>query len=139
MAWLDETIVREAATTNRWKTTPSVPDDSRRLEIALWENDLDAAWTIAQQGRCDNRLLIALAGQLEASRPQDAVELYRRVVPSIVQRTNNTAYDEAIKLIRKIGGLMKAQNQSQPFADYLAELRVQYKPKRNFIKPLDRV
>ncbi|WP_295409296.1 DUF6880 family protein [uncultured Thiocystis sp.] len=139
LAWLDETIVREAATTNRWKTTPSVPDDSRRLEIALWENDLDAAWTIAQQGRCDNRLLIALAGQLEASRPQDAVELYRRVVPSIVQRTNNTAYDEAIKLIRKIGGLMKAQNQSQPFADYLAELRVQYKPKRNFIKLLDRV
>lgn len=139
LAWLDETIVREANATTRWKPKPSLPDDSRRLDIALWENDLDAAWTIAQQGRCDNRLLIALAVQLEASRPQDAVELYRRVVPSIVQRTSNSAYDEAVKLIRKIGGLMKAQHQSQPFADYLAELRVQYKPKRNFIKLLDRV
>ncbi|MBK5962883.1 hypothetical protein CCR95_01935 [Thiocystis minor] len=147
LAWLDETIVREAATTNRWKTTPSVPDYSRRLEIALWEKDLDAAWATAQQGAsaslsagtCDRRLLIALAGQLEASRPEDAIALYRRVVPPIVQQTNNTAYDEAIKLIRKIGGLMKTLDRTRQFADYLAELRVQYKPKRNFIKLLDRV
>jgi uncharacterized Zn finger protein len=58
-------------------------------------------------------------------------------VPPIVEQTNNTAYEEAIKLIRKVGGLMKAQNQSRPFGDYLAELRVQFKPKRNFIKLLD--
>ncbi|AFL75350.1 SWIM zinc finger family protein [Thiocystis violascens] len=147
LAWLDETIVREAATTNRWKTTPSVPDYSRRLEIALWENDLDAAWMTAQQGAsaslsagtCDRRLLIALADQIEASRPEDAIALYRRVVPSIVQQTNNTAYDEAIKLIRKIGGLMKTLDRTRQFAEYLAELRIQYKPKRNFIKLLDRI
>lgn len=38
-----------------------------------------------------------------------------------------------------MGGVMKAQNQSQPFDDYLAQLRVQYKPKRNFIKLLANV
>jgi len=32
---------------------------------------------------------------------------------------------------------MAAQNQSQEFADYLAALRRQFKPKRNFIKLLD--
>ena len=110
-----------------------------RAEIALWEQDLDAAWSAAHEGICDRNLLIALAGMLEASRPSDAVSLYRRVVPPIVEQTNNTAYDEAIKLIRKVGGLMNAQSQSRQFGDYLAELRVQFKPKRNFIKLLDGV
>jgi uncharacterized Zn finger protein len=59
------------------------------------------------------------------------------VVPPIVDQTNNAAYDEGIRLIRKVGGLMKAQNRSRQFGDYLAELRLQFKPKRNFIKLLD--
>jgi len=48
-------------------------------------------------------------------------------------------YEEAIKLIRKVGKLMSAQKQSGEFADDLAELRVRFKPKRNFIKLLDGV
>lgn len=88
---------------------------------------------------CDRSLPITLAGKLESARPGDAVSLYRRVVPLIVEQTNNTAYDEAIKLIRKVGGLMKTQKQLSQFGDYLAELRVQFKPKRNFIKLLDGV
>ncbi|MDP1634081.1 MAG: hypothetical protein Q8L69_05300, partial [Gallionellaceae bacterium] len=139
LAWVAEVIAREANTTSRWKPKPSVPNTSLRVEIALWENDLDAAWESIHEGICDRSLLIALAGKLESSRPDGAISLYRRVVPHIVEQTNNTAYEEAIKLIRKMGGLMKVQNQSRPFGDYLAELRVQFKPKRNFIKLLDGV
>ncbi|MDP1605440.1 MAG: hypothetical protein Q8L93_02155 [Rhodocyclaceae bacterium] len=109
------------------------------MEIALWEQDLDAAWSVAHEGICDRSLLVTLAGKLESVRPSDEVGLYRRVVPLIVEQTNNSAYDEAIKLIRKVGGLMKAQKQLSQFGDYLAELRVQFKPKRNFIKLLDGV
>jgi uncharacterized Zn finger protein len=94
---LDDSIAREAAMTNRWKRTPSVPNHSLRVEIALWEEDLDAAWAAAHQGTCDRHLLIALAGKLEAERPEDAVSLYRRVVPLIVEDTNNAAYEEATR------------------------------------------
>ena len=139
LAWVAEVIAREASTTSRWKPKPSAPNTALRVEIALWENDLDAAWESIHEGICDRSLLIALAGKLESSRPDGAISLYRRVVPPIVEQTNNAAYEEAIKLIRKVGGLMKAQNQSRPFGDYLAELRVQFKPKRNFIKLLDGV
>ncbi|MDP2784122.1 MAG: SWIM zinc finger family protein [Sulfurimicrobium sp.] len=139
LAWVAETIAREASTTSRWKPKPSTHNTSLQVEIALWEEDLDAAWAAAHQGICDRNLLITLAGKLESSRPGDAISLYRQVVPPIVEQTSNTAYEEAIKLIRKVGGLMKAQNQSRPFGDYLAELRVQFKPKRNFIKLLDGV
>ena len=61
------------------------------------------------------------------------------MIPGIIEQTSNSAYEEAIKLIRKTGGLMKTQNQSAQFGDYLAGLRAQFKPKRNFIKLLDGV
>jgi uncharacterized Zn finger protein len=139
LAKVAEVIARETSTTSRWKPKPLVPNHSLRVEIALWEKDLDAAWESAHEGICDRNLLITLAGKLESSHPGDAVSLYRRVVPPIVEQTSNAAYDEAIKLIRKAGGLMKAQGLSRQFGDYLAELRVQFKPKRNFIKLLDEV
>lgn len=134
-----ETIAREAATRSQYKPEPSRSKHALRLEIALWEEDLDAAWNAAHAGDCGQFLLVKLAGKLEASRPHDAISLYLRVVPPIIDRTNNAAYEEGIVLIRKIGALMKAQGQSAAFDDYLAQLRVQFKPKRNFIKLLDKV
>lgn len=136
---IGEVIARKAARTGRWQPKSSAPDYSLRVQIALWEKDLDTAWSAAHEGACDLGLLITLAGKLESVRPGDAINLYRRVVPSIVERANNAAYDEAIRLIRKVGDLMRAQKQLRQFGDYLAELRLQFKPKRNFIKLLDDV
>ncbi len=139
LALVSDISAREAVKINHWKPKPSVPDHSLHVEIALWEKDLDAAWAAVQEGVCDRNLLIALAGKLEPARPNDAIVLYRRVVPPIVEQTNNAAYEEAIKLVRKVGKLMGAQKQTGEFADYLTELRVRFKPKRNFIKLLDGV
>lgn len=60
---------------------PLIDSHSLRLEIALWEQDLDTAWKVANAGDCRQNLLIRLAEQLAPSRPDDAVALYRRVVP----------------------------------------------------------
>lgn len=139
LVWLDKAITSKAASTNRWKPKPSTPNYTLRVSIALWEKDLDAAWTAAHHGICDRTLLITLAGKLEKDRADDAISIYRRVIPAIVGETKNSAYGEGVHLVRKIGGLMKAQNKSREFGNYLAELRVQFKPKRNFIKLLDDV
>lgn len=139
LARLAKAIAKEAASTSRWKPQPSTPDYSLRVSIALWEKDLDAAWAAAHQGICDRDLLITLAGKLERDRPDDAISLYRHVVPAIVGETKNSAYEEGTRLVRKIGALLKGMNRSREFGDYLAELRVQFKPKRNFIKLLDAV
>ena len=136
---VDAITAREAARTSHLKSTSSTPNHSLRLEIALWENDLDAAWSVAHKSAHSRGLLIALAGKLEASRPFDAVSLYHRVIPTIIDETNNFAYDQAIKLICKVGDLMKKHKQLLQFEHYLAELRLQFKPKRNFIKLLDGV
>jgi tetratricopeptide (TPR) repeat protein len=136
---VDAITPREAARTSHLKSTSSALDHSLRLEIALWENDLDAAWSVAHKSAHNRGLLTALAGKLEASRPVDAVSLYHRVIPTIIDETNNFAYGEAIKLIGKVGSLMKKHKQLLQFEHYLAELRLQFKPKRNFIKLLDGV
>lgn len=134
-----EAIAGQAALTASWQPRLSTPDYSLRLEIALWENDLDAAWTAVHAGKCNQGLLIALAGQLEPTRPNDALILYKRMIPPIVDQTNNTAYADAVKLIRKVGAIMNAQQRNREFGDYLAELRVRFKAKRNFIKLLNEV
>ncbi|MFA5016780.1 MAG: DUF6880 family protein [Methylobacter sp.] len=139
LARVAEVIAGEAAFTTRWKPKPSIPDYSLRLEIALWENDLDAAWAAVHAGGCNQGLLIALSGKLESTRPNDALILYKRVIPPIVDQTNNTAYADAVKLIRKVEEIMNAQERNREFGDYLAELRVRFTPKRNFIKLLDEV
>lgn len=136
LALVEEVIARDAATIDRWKKQARTPDHSLRVEIALWEKDLDAAWRAAHEGICHRNLLIELAGKLEAARPADAIALYRRVIPPIIGQTGNAAYADAIKLVRKVGNLMRNIDQSREFGDYLAELHAQFKLKRNFIELL---
>lgn len=132
-----EEASRTTRATARWRSARSAADHSLRVEIALWEEDLDAAWQAVREGTCDRSLLIALAGKLEESRPCDAITLYRRIIPAIVGQTHNAAYEQAIGLIRRVARLMRAGNQPLQLSAYLAELRAQFKPKRNFIKLLD--
>lgn len=134
---LAEVIVQRTKITYAWQKQVPEPDYSLRVEIALWEQDLDAAWTAVNTGACAKHWVIALAEQLALSRAADAVTLYQRVIPSIVEQTNNNAYSEAVGLIRKVAKLMHMQAEQQTFSLYVLELRTRYKAKRNFIKLLD--
>jgi uncharacterized Zn finger protein len=115
------------------------PDRSLRVEIALWEDQLDTAWELVHQGVNDRRLLLALACKLEPGRADDAITLYQRVIPSLIEETNNRAYTEAIALIRHVGELMRGLARAPDFVDYFIDLRTRYKAKRNFIKLLNEV
>lgn len=137
LAELDAAIARGVSNPPYWMARSSGPDYSERVRIALWEQDPDAAWEAMQRGECPQDLRLTVAGQLEASRPADALQVYREVIPKLVEQTNNTAYEQAIGLIRKAGGLMRGLGQVGEFADYVAFLRLNYKAKRNFIKLLD--
>ncbi|MBK1718911.1 SWIM zinc finger family protein [Thiocystis violacea] len=139
LAWLEEHIQAEAAKTSQWRPKPSAPNYSPRVEIALWEQDPDAGLEAIARGACDTRLLITLAAQLETPRPDEAIAIYRRLIPSIVDQTSNRAYEDAIRLIRRVGELMRSQDRTVPFREYLEKLRIRYKPKRNFIKLLDTI
>jgi uncharacterized Zn finger protein len=136
---LEEYIQTEAAKTSQWRPKPSEPNYSPRVEIALWEEDPEAGLEAIGRGTCDARLLLRLAGQLEAGQPDEAMKIYRRVIQPTIEQTNNHAYEEAVKLIRRVGELMKQQDRMPEFREYVEGLRARYKAKRNFIKLLDGV
>jgi hypothetical protein len=134
---LNAAIARDASQITRWQPKPSGPDTSRLLAIALWEGDVDAAWEAVQSGQCQQGLRLSLAKGLAPTRAQDAIGLYRTIVVEMVGQTKNDAYASAVNLVKEVQKLMVGLGQVPQFASYVTELRVAFKPKRNFIKLLD--
>lgn len=123
---------------SRWHYQPW-RDSSLLVEIFLWEKEPRQAWDEAQAGGCSRDAWLTLAAAREEKHPRDAVAVYRRFVGPTVEQTNNEAYAEAIRLLRRIEKLMRRLGEDKAFTDYLAGLRVEYKRKRNFIKLLNAI
>lgn len=113
--------------------------NSLLVEILLAEKNPDAAWLEAQAEGCSERLWMGLAAGREQDHPRDAIDVYKKWIDPTVEKKNNQAYEDAANLIRKIRMLMKRLNHDAEFADYLREVRAAHKPKRNFMKLLDRI
>jgi len=113
------------------------PDQSPLVEILLWEKDAEAAWQEAKAGICHERLWLQLADVRAKEYPEDAIAVYQRQVAHLVQQTNNHSYEEAITLVKKIKPLLTRCRGTSSVGDYLAELRLAFKAKRNFMKMLD--
>jgi uncharacterized Zn finger protein len=134
---IDTIAATDASAIPEWSRQPREPDYSLRVAVAIWEQDLEAAWDYANRGACRRNLLLALAGQLETSHLDDALELYRRVVPTILGETSNDAYAEVIEIVKRMAAALGAQQRHQELAAYLGYLRGEFKRKRNFITLLD--
>lgn len=109
------------------------------VEIHLWEKNVDAAWEAAPRGAISDQLWLKLAAAREEDHPGDAVPIYRRLIETAVGQTNNTSYEEAIKLLKRLKPLVLSLGMPTEFGQYVALLRAKYKAKRNFIKLLDKL
>ncbi len=109
------------------------------MEIYLWEQDVDAAWQAANTGSCGEALWLRLAGLREKAHPRDAITVYRMLIGPIVERTNNQAYAQAASLLLRVKQLMGQLDEDGEFRQYLAQIRVEYKRKRNFMKLLEKI
>lgn len=117
-------------------TLHGASDNSKLVEIHLWEKDTDAALAAAEAHGCSDDLWMKLAEALEKTHPAEALQVYRESIEPLVDRKNNQAYKEAIARISKIRKLMGQVGRAAEFSEYLRELRARHKPKRNFIKLL---
>jgi len=113
-------------------------DHSELVRIFLGEKDVDAAWQEAKAGGCTNDLWMQLAAKREKDHPEDALPVYRQQIEPTLARKNNEAYRAATGLLRQIRGLMARLGREAEFARYLESVRAAHKPKRNFMKLLDR-
>lgn len=126
----------EKTSKNHWHWAGHA-DNSRLVEVFLWEKRYDEAWQEACAGGCSSGLWLLVAAAREEKHPGDAVPIYQEMIAPILKQANNAAYEEAVKLLQKIRELMGRLDRVTEFEDYLAALRVEYKRKRNFIKLLD--
>jgi uncharacterized Zn finger protein len=131
-----ETPTESLAKTHSWQL-PS--DRSSLVKIFLWEKDYEAAWQEATTGGCTQYLWLQLADAIARDHPDRALPIYKELITPTLEQTNNAAYDEAIKLLRKLDKVMSQLDRTADFDDYLIALRVEHKRKRNFIKLLDKM
>ena len=144
--WRERAFATLRATIERQKKQAKRPktywhwndiDHSELVRVLLWEKKYDEAWLEAQAGGCSDDLWMQLAALREKVHQEDALSIYKERIAPLVEMTNNTAYEEAVEILRKVSKLMARLDRETEFDDYLAALRVEYKRKRNFIKLLD--
>src|SRR5262249_22599846 len=133
--FLREAVSREKGAASRSPWSPSA--SSLLVEILLQENDVEGAWTQAQESGCREDLWLDLAGRRETTHPADALVLYQRRIGKVLQTTQKDAYREAVQHLRKVKELMVRLERPQDFVTYLAGVRKEHGRKRNFVQLLD--
>jgi len=113
-------------------------DHSELVRIFLWEKNIEAAWCEAQEGGCSHDLWLDLAGKREKDHPAEALPIYQRLIEPMLDRKNNDAYRGAMGFLRKVRELMIRLDRKDEFTTYLGKVRAAHKPKRNFMKLVDR-
>ncbi len=104
-----------------------------RTAWLLADGRVDEALALVQPPHvCQPAQMRAIAKQLPAARNAQAVPLLLRVFALAMPRAS-TPYSDELALVRDIATRMNPAQR----AIWLASLRAQYKPKRNFVKGLD--
>lgn len=112
------------------------------VEIYLAENNVEAALAESEQA-CRWETLQKLAETCTKERPEEALKLYTRLVPEILNSTINAyntpnhRYEQATGLMLAAAKIFKRLNRADEFTAWLNVIRTKYKPKRNLMKLLD--
>lgn len=140
-ALLDKLVQQESSNKAKSSRYTFMPRSSLGvlLEILLWEKQIDQAVTQMKTHGCPQYLTMKMAQACEKSHKLEAINLYKHEIQHLINLRNNDSYAEAAKLVEKVGKLYKQLKQKAEFEDYVNELRVTHKAKRNFMKCLDGV
>jgi len=113
------------------------PIRSALVAIHLRQKEAPKAWDAFCGGPVDIRLWAKVAAMRGTTHPEEAVLLYKRLLPhAVIGGATGAQYGEAFEIVKAIQGLRTAQKQETVFSEELADLRTTWKAKRNFIKLL---
>ena len=107
------------------------------VEIHLAEKNTEAMWATLKGGPTSTTLWEQCAAMRGTTHPEDAIQLYFKLLPMKVETgARNARYEDAFRIVQAIGKLRNKQGQKTDFQQELARIRLDYKAKRNFIKAL---
>ncbi|WP_163560817.1 hypothetical protein [Halomonas sp. NO4] len=131
LEWLTQRL--ESSSKPRFGWAPRAEDCL--LAIYLHEGALAEAQVLCAERPVSPTLLHQLARALLD--PDESQPLYLRLVRHEVSQTNNQSYRQGIALLQELHGTLETAAQRQAFSQALAQLRTEFKQKRNFIKWLN--
>jgi uncharacterized Zn finger protein len=113
------------------------PVRSALVAIHLRQKEAEKAWEAFCGGPVDIRLWDKVGAVRGMTHPEEAVALYKKLLPHVVTAgTRNAQYEEAFEIVKAIQELRATQKQDALFRQELADLRTTWKAKRNFMKLL---
>jgi hypothetical protein len=113
------------------------PLRSALVAIHLREKDAEKIWETFCGGPVDMRLWDKVAAVRGRTHPEEAVALYKKLLPHVVNAgTRGAQYGAAFEIVKAIQQLRATQRRDAVFKQELAELRLAWKAKRNFMKLL---
>lgn len=113
------------------------PDHSLLVQIFLHEDEVESAWLEANEGDCSADLWKRLGEKLGDSEPLQATFCWQQLVEPLINRKNNGAYSEAVRMMVTIGQWMKQADKEHAFRLWIQEIRMRHKPKRNLMKAMN--
>lgn len=119
------------------ETVRGHPAAQALVEILAAEGSMDAAWAVASEHGCDERMWSTLARAREADHPLDAVTVYRRQVLDLIDEKRTPAYRAAVDLMARVRRLAQAAGHPEVFDDLLERVRTEHRAKRNLRALLD--
>lgn len=119
---------------SRWQK----PKRGELVSIFLREGDDEAMWRAFSGGTVAAEHWAQVAEVRGKTHHEEAIALYRRLLPVLVESgSQGSHYEAAFSVVKKIKALREAHGQLGMFGDELAEIRLEWKRKRNFMKLLD--
>jgi|AGTN01.3.fsa_nt_gi Uncharacterized conserved protein len=106
------------------------------VRLLMDEKMYDAAWEAVAAHGANDGLLRVLAEASEQTHPRQALAVHIRRVDDLVGAGGNGNYEEAVRLIARIGELRQRLGEDAEHPVYVAGLRTRYKARRNFMKLL---
>ena len=107
------------------------------VAIHLREKDAEKMWETFCGGPVDVRLWDKVAARRGKTHPDEAVTLYKKLLPHVVNAgTRGAQYGAAFEIVKAIRELRVTQGEEVVFKQELANLRLEWKAKRNFMKLL---
>jgi len=113
------------------------PLRSALVAIHLREKNAEKTWETFCGGPVDVRLWDKVAAVRGKTHHEEAVMLYKKLLPHVVDAgTRGAQYGEAFEIVKAIQELRAGHSQEAVFKQELVELRLAWKAKRNFMKLL---
>jgi uncharacterized Zn finger protein len=105
---------------------------SMLVDCLLLEGDGKRAFQEAKKGSCASYTWLKIADSLRVSQPEDALSIYMMSITSVMQESNNAAYQETYRLLGIIQSLMLKLELKSQFQRYIISLETIYSGRRSF-------